>query len=63
MLYITLKEDEQLYIGDNIVLSFYRHQDPLLKRCRMPCDTQQVKLAIDAPQSVKVLRSEIIGRS
>lgn len=63
MLIVTLKEDEQLYIGDSIVLSFYRHQDPLLRRCGMPSDTQMVKVAINAPQSVKVLRSEIIGRS
>jgi sRNA-binding carbon storage regulator CsrA len=59
MIYLTLQEDEQLYIGDNITLSIHRHQDPLLKRCGMPCDTQQIKVAIDAPKTVQVLRSEL----
>ena len=60
MLTITFEEDEQLYIGDNIILSVHRHQDPLLKRCGMPCDTQMVKVAIDAPREVKILRSELL---
>ena len=60
MLTITLKEDEQLYIGDNIILSCQRHQDPLLKRCGNPSLTKQVKVAIDAPKEVKILRSELL---
>jgi sRNA-binding carbon storage regulator CsrA len=62
MLTITLRENEQLYIGDNIILSVYHHQDPLLKRCGVPSDTQQIKVAIDAPRSVRIKRSEIIDR-
>jgi sRNA-binding carbon storage regulator CsrA len=59
MITIILKEDEPLHIGDNIVISCYRHQDRILQRCGVPSSSPQVKFAIDAPQEVKVLRSEL----
>jgi sRNA-binding carbon storage regulator CsrA len=61
MIYLTLQEDEQLYIGDTVNLSFQRHQDPLLKRCSNPSLAKQIKVAVDAPKTVKILRSELVN--
>lgn len=59
MITLILKEDELLYIGDNIVISCYRHQDRRLQRCGVPSSTQQVKLAIEAPREVNIRRLEL----
>lgn len=50
MLVLTLKPDEQIHIGDDIVLTLTRI-----------LDTGRVKLGVEAPPEVTVLREELLS--
>ena len=50
MLVLTRKEGDTVHIDDNIILRVLRIEE------------DQVKVGIEAPQDVKILRGEIIGR-
>jgi carbon storage regulator CsrA len=49
MLTITVKEGQKLYIGDNIIV----HLRP------DSVGSNQVKLSVDAPKDVKILREKL----
>ena len=59
MLNLKIKEGELLHIGDSITLIFERHQDPILAKAGIPSHSKQVKIGIDAPRHIKILRSEL----
>ena len=55
MLKLTFKEDQALHIGDDITIKISRPRD------RDDCGySKHVKLKVDAPKHVKVLREELL---
>lgn len=52
MLVLKLYDGEKLHIGDDVVIEMDRCVD----------DGQQTKLRIEAPQSAKVLRAELVDK-
>ena len=51
MLVLTIKEGQGLYIGDEVHIQFSSLKE------------SNVKVAIDAPQDVLVLRAELVGEA
>ncbi|EAR62039.1 carbon storage regulator [Neptuniibacter caesariensis] len=52
MLTVTVKEGQKLYIGDDIIV--HLHHDSIGSR--------QVKLSVDAPEDVTILREKLKAR-
>jgi len=50
MLVLTRKPGQQILVGDDIVLTF------------LPKEGDQIRVGIDAPLSVNIVRKEIVGR-
>ena len=51
MLVLTIKEGQGLYIGDDVYINFSSIKE------------SNVKVAIDAPQDILVLRSELVDEA
>jgi carbon storage regulator CsrA len=43
---LTLKDDEKIYVGDNIIISVYRHKSA-------------IRISIEAPREIRILRDKI----
>ena len=52
MLVLTRREGESVHIGDDIVVTLFRFRS----------EEGQVKIGIEAPKSVTILRGELAGR-
>lgn len=50
MLVLNRKKDQSILIGDNIVIKILRN------------DRRHIKLGIDAPKAIKILRQELLER-